>query len=203
MKDRMLFVDTETSGLEKEDDIILEVGLALVTLDMKVEAEVSVLIKPESYNIHSREQLEQWCVHYETKDGVQVEDPLVKDMHTKSGLFDDLYDGQHTPMMLPLAEYALMDWLTRNGIPLGALPMAGNNVANFDRPFLKMGMPKLEAAFHYRNIDISSIKELCRLYNPRIAENKPKPQGEHRVIGDIHDSIAELEYYLQEFIYVA
>lgn len=193
MKDRMLFLDMETTGLDVTDDLPLEVGLALVTKEMSVEASVSVLINPKSFGIPSRDELEGYC------------DDIVKDMHNKNGLLDDLYkvSAEVPCLLLPDAQVYLLDWLKRNGIPEGGLPMAGGNIANFDRPFLKEFLLPVEKWFHYRNIDISTIKELCRQYNPRIFENAPKKKHDHRVLADIQDSAIELEYYLQEFILVA
>lgn len=193
MKDRFLFVDMETTGLEVADDLPLEVGLALVTKDMKIETSISVLINPKTFDINTRDQLESYC------------DDLVKEMHTKNGLFDDLYNVSATEPVLLLsdAQQYLLDWLERNGIPQGGLPMAGGNVANFDRPFIREFLLPVEKWFHYRNVDISSVKELCRQYNPRVLEHAPKKNQNHRVLDDIGDSIAELDYYLQEFLLVA
>lgn len=171
-------IDIETTGLDERQDLMLEVGIVLADKNLNVVAEMSDIIKTQ--------------VNWEN-----VGD-FVVNMHTKNGLLKALDKG-HGRKIGEL-EDALIYFLQEHGAT--NLPMFGSNVANFDRPWLRRFMPELEDSYHYRNIDVSSIKETCRLYNPRVFAAVPPKAEEHRVISDCHSTLAEFRFYLENFMHV-
>jgi oligoribonuclease len=123
-------------------------------------------------------------------------DDFVRDMHTTSGLIDELDGG----VTIKEAEHIVLDYV-RTFVPEPRkAPLGGNTVAT-DRGFLARDMPVLESYLHYRIIDVSSIKELSRRWYPRVYFNAPKKSGGHRALADIRESIAELRYY-REAVFV-
>lgn len=176
----MLFIDIETTGLDPQEEIILEVGLSLVDPGLNVIDDISHVIK-------IADTLPESC------------GKIVQDMHTKSGLWDDCInnglDGREV-------ENLLVEWLRGKGYEPQSSPWCGSSVS-FDRGFIEPDMPKLAAEFHYRQIDVSTVKELCRRFNPRVFEFLPEPDIKaHRVLSDLRWSIAELKYYTDNFLFV-
>jgi oligoribonuclease len=115
---------------------------------------------------------------------------FVLDMHRESGLLDEIPNG----MSLADAEFAVNEYIIRH-VPLAkAAPLAGNTIGT-DRMFLAKYMPRVDSHLHYRNIDVSSIKELSRHWFPRVYFNAPAKDGGHRALADILESIRELDYY--------
>jgi oligoribonuclease len=117
-------------------------------------------------------------------------DAVVKDMHTKSGLIDEIKNGT----TLTAADNAIIAYLKKYAPAEGKSPLAGNSVY-VDRGFIARDLPKLNAYLHYRTIDVSTIKELARRWHPKTYFAAPAKEGNHRALGDIRDSIAELDYY--------
>ena len=115
---------------------------------------------------------------------------FVRQMHTDSGLLPLLDSGKS----LAEAEAMILEYLVESGIPAGKAPLAGNSLW-LDRNFIARDLPRVNEYLHYRTIDVSSIKELARRWYPRIYFAAPKKTGNHRALGDIRDSIEELEYY--------
>ena len=115
---------------------------------------------------------------------------VVREMHTASGLLDELADG----ISMDEAQELVMAYVREHVPDAGKAPLAGNTVGT-DRGFLARDMPELEQYLHYRIIDVSSIKELARRWFPRAYFNAPKKQGGHRALADIRESIQELRYY--------
>jgi oligoribonuclease len=111
-------------------------------------------------------------------------------MHTESGLISEIPNG----VELEKAEAEIIAYLEKYASGAGKSPLAGNSVGT-DRAFIARDMPLLNAYLHYRTIDVSSIKELARRWYPRVYFAAPKKTGNHRALGDIRDSIEELEYY--------
>lgn len=196
MKDMMIWADVETTGLDATEDYILEFGLALTDKEGNKESELSLLVDWQDV-FPTLEEVMDACVHVENKDNPT----FVRDMHTKNGLFDDLRNGGKT---FEEIYDSVEEWFNDNGIPKGKLPMTGSTV-HFDKGFIDMHLTGVLDFFSHRVIDISSIKELCSLHNPRVAENRPRKTDDkiHRVQSCIEDSIAEYQFYLQEFLYVA
>jgi oligoribonuclease len=115
---------------------------------------------------------------------------FVRAMHTTSGLIEEIPNG----VSLADAEYQVMEYILRFVPGEQKAPLAGNTIGT-DRMFLAKFMPRLDAHLHYRNVDVSSIKELARRWYPRIYFNSPEKNGGHRALADILESIRELDYY--------
>jgi oligoribonuclease len=121
-------------------------------------------------------------------------DPFVRNMHTESGLLPLLDDG----VSLEAAEAQVLEYVRAYAPEAGKVPLAGNSVGT-DRIFLAKYMPTLEGHLHYRNVDVSSIKELAKRWFPRIYFNTPEKTGNHRALADIAESIEELRFYREAF----
>ena len=176
--DRLVWIDCEMTGLDVVDDALIEVAALVTDFDLNVLGEgVDVIIKP------SPESLEQMI-------------PLVREMHEKSGLLDELDAG----VSMEEAQAQVLAYL-REHCPDGSRPpLAGNTVAT-DRAFLARDMVELEAFLHYRIVDVSSIKELSRRWFPKAYFQAPTKRGNHRALADIQESIEELRYY-REAVFV-
>lgn len=189
----LVFVDIETTGLERSKDKILEVGLSVTDLQMNVLGTWSSLVVPEGWRARLAGNQYVW------------------NMHTNSGLIKELDAMQadaHHPGNIepPVVAWAAYKWLTEDmGLAAGILPSCGNSV-HFDREMLRETMPVLDSFFNYRNIDISTVKELCRRYNRElynsIKEQFNKDLTVHRVKEDIESSIRELKIYVDNFLFV-
>ncbi|MBX3093859.1 MAG: oligoribonuclease [Cryobacterium sp.] len=170
--DRLVWVDCEMTGLDLERDELLEVAVIVTDSDLTVlDDGLTVVIKP------SHESLENMS-------------DFVRTMHQKSGLLEELADG----MSLADAEYAVNEYVLSHVPDEGQAPLAGNSIGT-DRAFLAKYMPRVDSHLHYRNIDVSSIKELSRRWFPRVYFNAPEKDGDHRAKADILESIRELQYY--------
>jgi oligoribonuclease len=172
VNDRLVWIDCEMTGLNLGADALIEVAALVTDFDLNVLGDgVDVVIKPP------QEALEQM-------------DDFVRNMHTVSGLLDELATG----VTMEEAEEQVLAYI-REQCPDGSRPpLAGNTVAT-DRAFLARDMPTLEASLHYRIVDVSSIKELARRWYPRAYFNAPAKTGNHRALADIQESIEELRYY--------
>ena len=172
MSERLVWIDCEMTGLDLEKDALIEVAALVTDSDLNVLGEgVDVVVKPPPG------ALEQMI-------------PLVREMHEKSGLLDELDSGT----TLADAEEQVLAYIQEHCPDGSRPPLAGNTVAT-DRLFLARDMPALEQFLHYRIVDVSSIKELSRRWYPRVYFNAPKKSGGHRALADIRESIAELRYY--------
>jgi oligoribonuclease len=172
----MAWVDCETTGLDAHKDLLLEVGI-IITDDF-----LNVLDR-KSYSLY----------HAAARDRAGG---YVQEMHDVSGLWSDC---KTKGVAVAAAELWLLEWLTGYVEP-DAAPMCGSTV-HFDRAFLKVNMPKLEDHFHYRNIDVSTVKELARIWNKVAFDLRPDDEIKfHRVIPDIEASIAELHHYKRKFL---
>lgn len=179
-----VWIDYETTGLKATEQAPLEFGIHLTNIWGGSIAEASWLIwDDECYEDFKREA-----------------DPYVRDMHVKSGLWEEL-ESEAATFLPKEVENLALDFLDKHEVPHGKLPMCGNNVP-FDRAFAAEWMPKLEAHFHYRNVDISSVKELCRGLNPRVFEAAPVKNEQHRVLPDLMETIGEYRHYVDNFFWV-
>ncbi len=179
MSDRLVWIDCEMTGLDIRADALIEVAALVTDFDLTVLGEgVDIVIKPPP------EALDQMV-------------PFVRDMHTTSGLLEELDAGT----TLEDAQAQVLAYVRQHCADGSRPPLAGNTVAT-DRAFLARDTPELEAFLHYRIVDVSSIKELSRRWFPRAYYNAPAKNGGHRALADIRESIEELRYY-REAVFVA
>jgi oligoribonuclease len=170
--DRLVWIDCEMTGLDLVNDALIEVAVLITDSDLNVLGEgVDLVIRPP--------------------DGAlaQMSD-VVRKMHMASGLIDQLVVG----VTMDYANTQVLSYLREYVAEPGKAPLAGNTV-HMDRLFLARDLPDVEAWLHYRNVDVSSIKELVRRWYPRVYFASPDKTGNHRALGDIQDSIDELRYY--------
>lgn len=172
----LIWIDMEMSGLSPDTDRILEVALVVTDsqLDVIAEAPVFVLSQPQA-----------------VLDGM---DSWNRSTHAKSGLVDKVRSSTLTEAEVE----ARMIVFLQEHILSGVSPMCGNSICQ-DRRFLARWMPRLEAYFHYRNLDVSTLKELVKRWKPEILAGLTK-QGKHEALADIYDSILEMKYYREHFI---
>jgi|EP01034_Spumella_vulgaris_P030669 oligoribonuclease len=172
----LVWVDMEMTGLEPETDRIIEVAIIVTDMHLNFLAEGPV------FAIHQSD---------ETLDKM---DNWNKGTHGRSGLTERVKASTITEQF---AEAELIAFL-KKWVPAGKAPMCGNTIGQ-DRRFMVKYMPKLEAFFHYRNIDVSTLKELCKRWKPEIVGGFKKHQ-KHTALADIVESIEELKYYREHFI---
>ena len=172
MNDRLVWIDCEMTGLDLERDALIEVAALVTDSDLNVLGEgVDVVIKPPAAALAQMNE-------------------FVRDMHTHSGLLQELEGG----IDLEEAQRLVLDYVREYAPEANKAPLAGNTIGT-DRGFLARDMPGLEGHLHYRVVDVSSIKELVRRWYPRVYFQAPAKTGNHRALGDIRDSIEELKYY--------
>ena len=170
--ERIVWIDCEMTGLDLARDALIEVAVLVTDSELEVLGEgVDVVIA---------------C----PPGPLETMPDVVREMHTASGLLDELADG----ISMDEAQELVMAYVREHVPDAGKAPLAGNTVGT-DRGFLARDMPELEQYLHYRIIDVSSIKELARRWYPRAYFNAPKKQGGHRALADIRESIQELRYY--------
>lgn len=172
----LIWVDMEMSGLVPERDVILEVALIVTDAHLNTVAEAPVLVVHQSDEVLAG--MDDWN----------------QATHGQSGLIDRVKASalDHTEV-----ENRLIDFLMQY-VPPKASPMCGNTICQ-DRRFMARLMPRLEAYFHYRNLDVSTLKELVRRWKPDIMAGFTK-QGKHEALADIYESIEELKYYREHFL---
>ena len=182
MNDRLVWIDCEMTGLDLAKDALIEVAVLVTDSELNVLGDgIDVVVAPPADLLPGL-----------LADMVEV----VRAMHTTSGLLEELANG----IALAEAEERILAYVKEHVPEPGRAQLAGNSVGT-DRGFLARDMPALEQHLHYRIVDVSSIKELARRWYPRVYFNAPKKTGNHRALGDIRDSIAELRYY-REAIFV-
>jgi len=170
--DLLVWIDCEMTGLDVSVDELVEVAVVITDYNLvPVDPGFSVVIKPDQ---------SAW-------DNMG---DFVRNMHADSGLLGEISEG----LTLADAEYAVNEYILRYVPTPQSAPLAGNTIGT-DRTFLAKYMPRVDAHLHYRNIDVSSIKELSRRWFPRVYFNAPTKNGGHRALADILESIRELEYY--------
>jgi oligoribonuclease len=172
--DRLVWVDMEMSGLQPETDRILEIAMIVTDGDLKIVAEGPVLVVHQEDAVLDR--MDAWN----------------KGTHGKSGLIDKVKASTLTEADVEAECLAFLKQHVKSSIS----PMCGNTIHQ-DRRFMNRYMPKLEAYFHYRNIDVSTIKELCKRWQPEIAKGFSKQQA-HTALADIIESVEELRYYREK-----
>lgn len=172
ISDNLVWIDCEMTGLNVELDCLVEIAVVITNSELEILDEgLNLVIKPRP---------ESWA---------NMND-FVRNMHTESGLINDVESG----LDLADAEQLILDYVKQYVPEARQSPLAGNSIGT-DRMFLNRYMPALDQHLHYRNIDVSSIKELTRRWYPRAYFQLPKKQGGHRALADILESITELRYY--------
>lgn len=188
----ILWCDIETTGRDATTGLVLEVGLRLTDwYGAEIRRWTSII----------------WDYRWRA---TLAANPLVWDMHTESGLIADLTRIESLPSIrrnlyldrnvIPRA----LDWLTRyasDGPHDGKFPMAGNSLSGVDRPFLKRYAPEIHDFFSYRNLDVSSIREACRIVNPPLHAREPQVEKAHRPQDDIDNSITLWKHYIDNFLF--
>lgn len=172
MNERLVWIDCEMTGLDLENDALIEIAALVTDFDLNVLGEgVDVIVKPPA------EALDQMI-------------DFVRNMHETSGLLAELDGG----VSLREAEEQVMAYLREHCPADSRPPLAGNSVAT-DRGFVARDMAELDAFLHYRIVDVSSVKELSKRWFPKAYFNAPTKRGNHRALADIQESIEELRYY--------
>ncbi len=172
----LIWIDLEMTGLDTQNDLIIEIA-TIVT-----DAELNILAEGPMIAVHQADSVMAGMDDWNTKQ------------HGGSGLTERVKQSQYNEKQ---AEQETIDFL-RQYVPAKASPMCGNSICQ-DRRFLARCMPELEAFFHYRNLDVSSIKELVKRWKPSISSGLTK-QSSHLAMDDVKDSINELIYYRTHFI---
>lgn len=172
----LVWLDMEMTGLNPNENVVLEVAVVIT------DSELNVLAESPSFAISQPEdelaKMDKWNVN----------------THTKSGLLDRIKDNG---ISLRIAELEILK-LIKKYVPKGKSPLCGNTIYQ-DRKFIVKYMPDLEQYLHYRNIDVSSIKELARRWYPQVLDGFKK-HNKHEALADIHESIEELKYYRQHIM---
>ena len=173
MADLLVWIDCEMTGLDLGKDKLIEVAALVTDPDLKVLGEGIDLV------IHADDA------------ALDAMPPVVRDMHAKSGLTDEV---RRSAIGMAEAEEAVLSYIRQFVPNPRTAPLCGNSIAT-DRGFLARDMPALDSYLHYRMIDVSSIKELARRWYPRVYFGQPAKGLAHRALADIRESIRELEYY--------
>ncbi len=173
VRDELVWIDCEMTGLELGSDKLIEIA-ALVT-----DADLNILGDGIDVVIHADDEALSSMVD------------VVAEMHSRSGLTREV---QASTVDLATAEAMVLDYIGTYVKQPKTAPLAGNSIAT-DRGFLARDMPTLDSFLHYRMIDVSSIKELCRRWYPRIYFGQPAKGLAHRALADIHESIREMQFY--------
>lgn len=174
--ENLVWIDLEMTGLDPQNDRIIELATVVTCKDLRVLAEGPVLAVFQNEETLAR--MDEWNRKH----------------HGESGLIDRVRDSA---LGEAEAERQTLEFL-RRWVPEGASPMCGNSICQ-DRRFLARTMPRLEAYFHYRNLDVSTLKELAARWAPTVKEGFKK-RNSHRALDDILESIAELRYYREHLL---
>ena len=172
MAEYIVWVDCEMTGLDISVDEICEIAVVVTDEELvPVDEGLQLVIKPSDKALANMGE-------------------FVTSMHTESGLINEIPQG----LSMQEAEARVLKYVTKWVTEPHTAPLAGNSIGT-DRMFLNRQMPKFDSYLHYRNIDVSSIKELTRRWYPRVYFQLPKKTGNHRALADIKESIKELRYY--------
>ncbi|MBX3092550.1 MAG: oligoribonuclease [Cryobacterium sp.] len=170
--DRLVWIDCEMTGLDVAVDQLVEVAVVITDFELAIlDPGFNVVINPDQTALDHMSE-------------------FVRDMHSSSGLLEAIPDG----VTIREAEDAVLEYVRRFVPTPQQAPLAGNTIGT-DRAFISRYMPRVDSHLHYRNVDVSSIKELVRRWIPRIYFNAPEKDGGHRALADILESIRELDYY--------
>jgi oligoribonuclease len=172
----LIWLDMEMTGLDPDRDRIIEIALVVTDSGLNTIAEAPVLVVHQSDAV--LDAMDEWN----------------KGTHGRSGLIAKVKASALTELQ---AQAQMLDFLKQH-VPLRTSPMCGNSICQ-DRRFLARHMPQLEAYFHYRNLDVSTLKELARRWKPELAKGVVK-NGRHEALADIYESIDEMKFYRYNFL---
>jgi len=168
----LVWIDCEMTGLDPESDCLVEIAVVITDFELNVMDEgLDLVIKPRP-------------------DSLANMNEYVRNMHTTSGLIEEFDNG----IELQAAETQVLEYIKKYVPAAKTAPLAGNTIGT-DRMFIAKYMPALNEHLHYRNIDVSTIKELSKRWYPRAYFQAPKKEGGHRALADILESVEELRYY--------
>lgn len=170
--DRLVWIDCEMTGLDLTADELVEIAIVVTDFDLRIlDPGFQIVIKPSDTALNHMSD-------------------FVTKMHRSSGLLDEIPNG----VPLAEAERQSLEYIKRFAPQERKAPLSGNTIGT-DRMFLAKYMPRVDQHLHYRNVDVSSVKELSRRWFPRAYIHAPEKDGGHRALADILESIRELEYY--------
>ena len=173
-ENNLVWIDLEMTGLNPEQDVIIEIATIVTDQNLNILAQGPVIAVHQTDDVLNA--MDEWCTT----------------THTNSGLVARVKESKYT---VAQAEIETLEFL-QNYVPAGASPICGNSIGQ-DRRFLVKYMPKLEQFFHYRNLDVSTLKELAKRWQPDLRYEK---KGTHLALDDIKESIAELDFYRSHFL---
>ena len=176
--DRLVWIDLEMTGLEVDTDVIVEI--ACIVTDSQLTALDDGL---------------QLVVHADAETLARMGD-FVREMHTKSGLITEI---ANSPVDVAAAMQATLEYVKQHVPKPTSAPLCGNSIGT-DRRFLGKYMNELDEYLHYRSVDVSSFKELCRRWYPDVYKKRPGKAEHHRALEDIRDSIEELRFYREHLL---
>jgi len=174
--DNLIWIDLEMTGLDTQADTILEIATVITDSQLVVMAEGPVL------------------AIYQSEAVLAAMDEWNRNQHSKSGLLERV---RNSPLGRREAELRILKFVSQY-VPKSKSPMCGNSICQ-DRRFLARCMPELEAYFHYRNLDVSTLKELARRWYPEVARGFSKSSS-HLALADVYESIEELRYYREHLL---
>jgi oligoribonuclease len=175
----LVWMDLEMTGLDHTADVIVEIATIITDDDLQIVAEGPDLV------IHQPDEV------------LADMDPFVVEMHTRSGLLDQI---KSSTVSLDDAGAATLEFIKQHVPEPGSVPLCGNSIGT-DRRFLAAYLPDIENHLHYRSIDVSSVKELVKRWYPNVDIARPRGHGSHRALDDIRESIREMVYY-REHVFV-
>jgi oligoribonuclease len=176
--DPLVWLDLEMTGLDVRRHVIVEIAVLVTTAELEpLDEGLDVVV-------------------HQPPAALAEMDEVVREMHTRSGLLAEI---QRSPVGLADAVRRVLDYLTPRAGPPGTAPLCGNSIG-VDRRFLDAQAPELDRFFHYRSIDVSSLKELCRRWYPDVYRRRPAKRERHRALDDVRESVEELRYYRSEML---
>lgn len=175
---RLVWADLEMTGLDVERDRIVEIAVIVTNGDLEALDDGIDLVVHQSADVLARM------------------DDFVRTMHTRSGLLPEI---EASTLSLEAAGVKALEYVATHVPEPGTAPLCGNSIG-VDRRFLDRYLPEFDRYVHYRSIDVSSLKELCRRWNPEVYSKRPNKSGTHRALDDIRESLEELRYYRESFL---
>ena len=174
----LVWIDLEMTGLDPERDVIVEIATLITNDELEIVAEGPDLV------IHHPDET------------LSIMNDYVRNMHETSGLLTEI---KQSSVSLEQAGMETLQFIQSHVQEAGSVPLCGNSIGT-DRRFLIKAFPEIDNFLHYRCIDVSTIKELARRWDPDVLTNAPKKNGGHRALNDIQESVIELRYYRDHFI---